>query len=206
MHMGARRQSRELALQFLYSQDFQQRFDQPEKVDVEPLSSIFLQLVDDQEKETAREIMRSHDEQAVIQLQILFRLADEEENITGFQVAPVRKKNAPEPVPQDRAKFFAKIVPYAQQLVQGLLPLLPEIDRSISRHSHNWRLERMSLVDRNILRLALYEMLHEDEVPAQVAINEALEIAKRYSVEDSVSFINGILDSVRTKGTDLSPA
>lgn len=204
--MGARRQSRELALQFLYSQDFHHQFEQPEKVDLELLSYIFLQLVDDEEKETDREIMRSHDEKTVMQLQMLFRLTDEEEDITGFHVAPVRKKNDPEPVVQGRTRLFAKIAPYAQQLVQGLVPLLQEIDKSISRHSHNWRLERMSPIDRNILRLALYEMLHEDEVPAQVAINEALEIAKRYSVEDSVSFINGILDSVRTKGADLSPA
>ncbi|HDO30234.1 MAG TPA: transcription antitermination factor NusB, partial [Desulfobacteraceae bacterium] len=67
----------------------------------------------------------------------------------------------------------------------------------LAGHSHNWRLERMSLVDRNILRIAVFEMRYCDDVPARVAINEALEIAKRYSIADSVSFINGILDAVQ---------
>ncbi|HDL98853.1 MAG TPA: transcription antitermination factor NusB, partial [Desulfobacteraceae bacterium] len=74
---------------------------------------------------------------------------------------------------------------------------LDEINALLAGHSHNWRLERMSLVDRNILRIAVFEMRYCDDVPARVAINEALEIAKRYSIADSVSFINGILDAVQ---------
>ncbi|MCA1664939.1 MAG: transcription antitermination factor NusB, partial [Myxococcales bacterium] len=63
--------------------------------------------------------------------------------------------------------------------------------------SKNWRLERMARVDRNLLRLALYELKHVDDVPAKVAINEAIEIAKRYGTNESSAFVNGILDRCR---------
>ncbi len=86
---------------------------------------------------------------------------------------------------------------YARSLVLGICGRREAIDRLIAARSHNWRLERMSPVDRNILRIAAYEMAHCDDVPASVAINEALEIAKRYSTDDAVPFINGILDGVR---------
>jgi N utilization substance protein B len=90
----------------------------------------------------------------------------------------------------------AKALDYTRELVTGILGQLELIDGFISTHSHNWRLERMSLVDRNLLRIAVYEMQYRSDVPAEVAINEALEIAKRYSAPDSVSFINGILDAL----------
>ncbi len=89
-----------------------------------------------------------------------------------------------------------KTLPYAKQLITGICAEMEEIDRLVSAQSHHWRLERMSLVDRNILRIAIYEMKNCDDVPAKVAINEALEIAKNYSIPESVSFINGILDAV----------
>ena len=88
------------------------------------------------------------------------------------------------------------LVPYATELVVGICQNLAQIDALLADHSHNWRLERMSGVDRNILRIALFEMKYTDNVPARVAINEAIEISKRYSLGDSVAFINGILDGV----------
>ncbi|HHO46912.1 MAG TPA: transcription antitermination factor NusB [Desulfobacteraceae bacterium] len=91
--------------------------------------------------------------------------------------------------------------PYARQLIQGICTNREAIDRQLVQHSHNWRLERMSPVDRNILRIAVYEMQHGVEVPARVAINEALEVAKRYSMPDSVAFINGILDALQDDKT-----
>ncbi len=97
-----------------------------------------------------------------------------------------------------------KILPYASHLVQGICAERHAIDGLIAAHSHNWRLERMSSVDRNILRIATFEMARCEDVPARVAINEALEIAKRYSTEDAVPFINGILDGVRA-GLDSEP-
>ena len=94
-----------------------------------------------------------------------------------------------------------KSLPYARQLILGICEHQKNIDKLISSRSHNWRVERMALVDRNILRIAAFEMQHKDDVPATVAINEALEIAKRYAEPDSVGFINGILDSMQQKDT-----
>ena len=84
----------------------------------------------------------------------------------------------------------------AERLVQGTVAHLEEIDALISKHSEHWRLPRMAAVDRNILRLAIFEFLHE-EVPKRVVINEALEVAKRFSGPDAVQFVNGVLDAVR---------
>ena len=96
----------------------------------------------------------------------------------------------------DSFETDGKTLPYARELVCGLCELREQIDDLLTRHARNWRLERMSVVDRNILRLAAYEMPYREDVPAQVAINEALEVAKRYSTDDSVAFINGILDAL----------
>lgn len=134
--MGLRRKSREFALQFLFSHDFQGRSRAPEAV---------------------------------------------EQDIDVF------------------CRFFdvgEKALPYGKELIHGICGHLDQIDKLLAEHSHHWRVERMSLVDRNILRIAVYEMQHCEEAPAQVAINEALEIAKRYSIGESVAFINGILDAV----------
>ena len=87
-------------------------------------------------------------------------------------------------------------LPYARRIVDGVCSHWHELDKRIAAHSHNWRVERMSTVDRTILRIAAYELGWADDAPAQVVINEALEIAKRYSIADSVPFINGILDSM----------
>jgi transcription antitermination protein NusB len=93
--------------------------------------------------------------------------------------------------------FNRKSLEYARYLIMGICANLETVDALLADHSHNWRVERMSSVDRNILRIAIFEMRYTNEAPAQVAINEALEIAKRYSVDDSVAFINGILDAVQ---------
>jgi transcription antitermination protein NusB len=135
--MGLRRKSRELALQFLFSHDFQERIRAPESM--------------------ARELD-------------LF--------CSSFDVGQ-------------------KAMGYGRQLIEGINAHADDIDRLLADHSHNWRVERMSSVDRNILRIAVFEMRYSQEIPAQVAINEALEIAKRYSLQDSVAFINGILDAIQ---------
>lgn len=84
---------------------------------------------------------------------------------------------------------------FLEQLVNGTVESLADIDERITRHAEHWRIERMPLVDRNILRLAVYEMLHLD-TPAAVVIDEALELARRFSNQESVQFINGVLDAV----------
>lgn len=114
------------------------------------------------------------------------------------------RASVPESVARDLELFChsfevgEKALPYGRKLVEGICLRLDEIDTLLAEHSHNWRVERMSSVDRNILRIAIFEMRYTDEAPAQVVINEALEIAKRYSIHDSVPFINGILDAVQT--------
>jgi len=89
-----------------------------------------------------------------------------------------------------------KAIPYAEKLLEGVQGKVEEINELISRYAENWRLERMSAIDRNILRLAVFELHYQDDVPTSVAINEAVEIAKRYSTDDSGPFINGILDAM----------
>jgi N utilization substance protein B len=84
---------------------------------------------------------------------------------------------------------------FMEWLVQGAAAQAETIDRQISERSEHWRLERMPAVDRNILRLAVYEM-SEGQTPAPVVIDEALELARRFSGDDSVAFINGILDAI----------
>lgn len=94
-------------------------------------------------------------------------------------------------------KVNNKIISFCSQLVNGTVENIQEIDRCISRHSLNWKLERMSAVDRNVLRIATYELLFLKETPSPVVINEAIEVAKKFGTEDSAKFINGILDAIR---------
>jgi N utilization substance protein B len=86
--------------------------------------------------------------------------------------------------------------PFVDELVRGAVEHADDIDRRIAGHAEHWRLERMPAVDRNILRLAVFELLHSD-TPAAVVIDEALELARRFSNEESVQFVNGVLDAVR---------
>jgi N utilization substance protein B len=83
---------------------------------------------------------------------------------------------------------------FTEGLIAGVKERQAALDALISEVAENWRLDRMAAIDRNILRLGAYEMLHCPEVPAKVAINEALELAKRYSTAQSSRFVNGILD------------
>ncbi len=85
---------------------------------------------------------------------------------------------------------------FATELINGVVEHSTEIDASIRRHLENFSFQRLSVVDRNILRLGAYEILHADHIPPQAAINEAIEIAKRFGGEESAGFINGILDKV----------
>ncbi len=86
---------------------------------------------------------------------------------------------------------------FLEELVFGVLGHLQETDRLIERFSENWRLDRMSIIDRNILRMAIFELLYCKGLPPKVALNEAIELGKEYGSEESGSFINGILDRVQ---------
>jgi N utilization substance protein B len=85
---------------------------------------------------------------------------------------------------------------FMEVLVDGTIICLTRCDELITRHSANWRIERMPLVDRNILRMAIYEMI-EVGTPAPVVIDQAIELARRFSGEESVPFVNGVLDAIR---------
>ncbi len=89
-----------------------------------------------------------------------------------------------------------EIRPYAKVLVMGVCLKRPYLDQIIGEASENWRIQRMARVDRTVLRLSVYEMLFVKEVPAKVAIDEALEIAKKYGGSESGRFVNGVLDNV----------
>ena len=93
-----------------------------------------------------------------------------------------------EPEPQVRA--------FADTLVLGVSKNIELIDRVISEHATNWELKRMAVIDRNILRFATHELLFMDDIPPKVAINEAIDIAKKYGDKDSGKFVNGILDKI----------
>jgi transcription antitermination protein NusB len=93
---------------------------------------------------------------------------------------------------------------FAEPLIRGTLEHRSQLDEVIKKHARNWDLHRMAVVDRNILRLAIYEMLYRDDIPPIVSINEAVDIAKKFSTEDSGKFVNGILDKV--KGELMRPS
>lgn len=88
---------------------------------------------------------------------------------------------------------------FAVRLATGVTDTVGDIDPAIVESAEHWRLERMNVVDRLILRLAIYEFLHEADTPSRVIINEALELARTFSGDDSVRFINGILDAIRRR-------
>ena len=86
---------------------------------------------------------------------------------------------------------------FSSVLIRGSCSNLPKIDEIITTYSEHWRLQRMSTIDRNILRIAIYELLYLRNIPPPVTINEAVELGKRFGTEESGAFINGILDKIR---------
>ena len=108
---------------------------------------------------------------------------------TGQQeIAAAFWQEEPEAAPDVRA--------FANELFAGTLSHLDEIDGLITRHADNWAMKRMAVIDRNILRLGVFELLHLADVPPKVSINEGIELAKRFGDAESSKFINGILDAV----------
>lgn len=88
---------------------------------------------------------------------------------------------------------------FAERLAAGVTESVGSLDPVIAEAAEHWRLERMNVMDRLILRLAVYEFFHEQETPSRVIINEALELARTFSGDDSVRFINGVLDAIRRR-------
>jgi len=110
-----------------------------------------------------------------------------DDSISAYYETLGLEENEPEGTPPDA---------FMETLVRGAAAKAGEIDQQIASASENWRLERMPAVDRNILRLAVYEMT-ETDTPAPVVIDEALELARQFSTDEAVSFVNGLLDAIR---------
>lgn len=94
---------------------------------------------------------------------------------------------------------------FAERLVQGVQEHKQDLDALIGRYATNWKVSRMHIVDRNILRLGVYELFWLDDVPAKVTLNEAIELAKDFGDEDAAKFVNGILDKVLSSEPKLDP-
>jgi transcription antitermination protein NusB len=102
----------------------------------------------------------------------------------------------PDDAMADWAADERAVPPFARELVEGVASNLTELDRVIGSHAKDWTVKRMAAVDRTILRLACYELLHRPDVPPAAAINEAIEAAKELSTEDSSRFVNGVLGAI----------
>jgi len=94
---------------------------------------------------------------------------------------------------------------YARHLVEGTLEAREQLDTTIQAVAQNWQIARMAVIDRNVLRLATFELLLCDDIPPNVAINEAIELGKRFSTAQSGSFINGILDKIKHQSQEEPP-
>ncbi|MFQ5878095.1 MAG: transcription antitermination factor NusB [Acidobacteriota bacterium] len=115
------------------------------------------------------------------------------------------------PITDVTAQFWAtveappEVRSFAERLARGSLAAAPEIDALLGEILAHWRLERLAIVDRNVLRMAAFEFLHETDTPKIVAIDEAIEVAKRFGGEQSGQFVNGILDALRKKLEEEGP-
>jgi transcription antitermination protein NusB len=116
-------------------------------------------------------------------------IAEEKANATWGE-----KTELPPPTTDEAATRL-----FADPLIRGAIEHREESDLLIQKYCKNWDLPRIAAVDRNILRLAIFEMLHREDIPPVVSINEAVDIAKKFSTQDSGKFINGILDSVKAE-------
>ncbi len=92
-----------------------------------------------------------------------------------------------------------EVITYADLLFRGIGARIKEIDDKISEYATNWQLKRMAIIDRNVMRLGLFELKYTKDIPPKVAINEAVELAKKYGDMESSKFVNGILDKIHKK-------
>lgn len=109
-----------------------------------------------------------------------------------------KEENLDEIISRNFSQFAPKFDDhgFVKELVRGVTDNLPEIDKYISKYATEWPLEQITIVDRNILRIGVYEMIFDKEIPAKVAINEAIEIAKTFGGDSSGKFVNGVLGAI----------
>ncbi len=125
-------------------------------------------------------------------LRILFRLEFENTQVEKTLNQYWEDKKAPEEIKE-----------YSSLLVNGIISNQEKIDNIIQKVSEHWRISRMALVDRNILRMAVFELLYEENIAPAIIINEAIEIAKKYSGDEAATFVNGVLDAIRKSLKDI---
>ena len=121
----------------------------------------------------------------------LFWQHQDEEPTANPRTPPIASPAAPQDRQRNKARHFA------EELARGVIAHHAEIDPLIAKHAENWEIDRMGTVDRNAMRIAVFEMLYRDDIPPVVSINEAVELAKAYSSVESGKFVNGILDRIR---------
>ncbi|MCL5950703.1 MAG: transcription antitermination factor NusB [Chloroflexi bacterium] len=132
--------------------------------------------------------MKTRRQARAIALQALFEI----DSVGHGKDQVVRRRIEEESLAEEGATF-------ATGLVEGVLSYRPELDKIISRHAPEWPVDQLAVVDRNILRIALYELLHVDEVPIKVAVNEAVELAKTFGSDTAPRFVNGVLGAFLTE-------
>ena len=125
-------------------------------------------------------------------VQFLYQFDVNRQPVTELLASFWKLRSGPE-----KAETSAKTKAFTEELVRGVTAHLPDIDARISKFTANYEIHRIAVVDRNILRVGIYEMLHCTDVPPVVCINEAIEVAKKFGSEESGRFVNGILDRVR---------
>ena len=103
---------------------------------------------------------------------------------------------AEDPEDLDKADFTPEVTEFTHRLVLGVSDHWDDIDSHVSKYATNWQLKRMAVIDRNILRLGVFELMYAPDIPPKVSINEAVELAKKYGDVDSSKFVNGILDKI----------
>ncbi len=131
----------------------------------------------------------------IVALQTLY-----EYDTAGHDVEAVLQRHV------DDKRLDSRVVEYARELVHGVLAHLGRIDEAIQGAAHEWPLSQMAHIDKNILRLAIYEILFNNAVPAKAAINEAVELAKMFGSDTSSRFVNGVLGTIfnRSQGSPAS--
>ncbi|OED35851.1 transcription antitermination factor NusB [PVC group bacterium (ex Bugula neritina AB1)] len=126
-------------------------------------------------------------------LEILYQMDIQKQNLDVFisvlnDYWELRKRNS-------SSVSFKETQMFTAQIIKGVLQNQEQLDSHIQKHLRHWPLSKVNVIDRNIIRIALYEMLHLDDIPSQVTINEAIELAKKYASQESYQFVNGILDN-----------
>lgn len=119
-------------------------------------------------------------------LQILYQMEIRKEGCEGLIESFMERETGDE----------KSVMEFTRQLVKGTAENMKEIDAVITKYATNWQIDRMAVIDRNILRMAAFEILYLDDIPPKVSINEAVDMAKKYGDKDSGKFVNGLLDRI----------